>query len=92
MLTDFINDFITIWVMVDPISALPIFIALTTSFDRPMRTKIAALMVVVSLIVLVFFICFGQIIITAMGISLRAFEVAGGLILFLFAVLQNHHR
>jgi len=85
-LTDFINDFITIWVIVDPISALPIFIALTTPFDRPMRTKIAALMVAISLVVLVFFICFGQIIINAMGISLRAFEVAGGLILFLFAV------
>jgi multiple antibiotic resistance protein len=85
-LTDFINDFITIWVIVDPISALPVFIALTIPYDKLARTKIAALMVIISLVVLMFFICFGQIIIHAMGISLRAFEVAGGLILFLFAV------
>ena len=40
----------------------------------------------VSLVVLFFFICLGQIIITAMGISIRTFEIAGGLILFIFAV------
>ena len=85
-LTDFINDFITIWVIVDPISALPIFIALTTPFDKPMRTKIAALMVAVSLVVLVFFICLGQIIMTALGVSIHSFEIAGGLILFVFAI------
>jgi len=42
--------------------------------------------VLVSLVVLFFFICLGQIIITAMGISIRTFEIAGGLILFIFAV------
>jgi multiple antibiotic resistance protein len=36
--------------------------------------------------VLALFICLGQIIIVGMGISLHAFEIAGGLILFLFAV------
>ena len=40
----------------------------------------------VSLAVLFFFICLGQLIIAAMGISLRTFEIAGGLILFIFAV------
>src|SRR6185369_11348475 len=86
MFGDFISDFITIWVIVDPITALPIFIGLTGAFDKPTQRKIAALSTFIALLVLVFFIIAGQIIINAMGISLRAFEVAGGLILFLVAV------
>ena len=31
---DFTNDLITIWVIIDPISALPVFIGLTSGFDR----------------------------------------------------------
>ncbi len=83
---DFLSDFITIWVIVDPIAALPVYIALTGPFDRATRRRIAGVSTLVALAVLIFFIGLGQIIINAMGISLRAFEVAGGLILFLFAV------
>jgi multiple antibiotic resistance protein len=86
MFSDFLSDFITIWVIVDPITALPIFIGLTGAFDKVTQRKIAAMATFVALLVLVFFIAVGQIIINAMGISLRAFEVAGGLILFLVAV------
>jgi multiple antibiotic resistance protein len=83
---DFTNDFITIWVIIDPISALPVFIALTSEFDRVTQCRIAGGAVLISLVVLFFFICLGQLIITAMGISIRTFEIAGGLILFIFAV------
>ncbi len=83
---DFLNDFITIWVIVDPIAALPVFIALTGALDAPIRRRVAAMTAAVALVVLVFFICLGQIIINAMGVSLRSFEVAGGLILFVFAM------
>jgi multiple antibiotic resistance protein len=91
---DAINDFLTIWVIVDPIAALPVFIALTAPFDQPTRRKVAMTAVLVSLVVLVFFICLGQIIIESMGISLRSFEVAGGIILFIFAVdlVIGQHR
>src|SRR5690242_12108337 len=83
---DFTNDLMTIWVIIDPISAVPVFIALTSAFDQRTRRRVAFVASLVSLAVLFFFISLGQIIITAMGISIRAFEVAGGLILFLFAV------
>jgi multiple antibiotic resistance protein len=92
---DFTNDLITIWVIIDPISAVPVFIALTSAFDQRTRRRVAFVASLVSLVVLFFFICLGQIIITAMGVSLRAFEVAGGLILFLFAVdmvIGDHRR
>jgi multiple antibiotic resistance protein len=84
--SDFINDFITIWVIIDPIAALPVFIGLTTGFDAATRRQVAAVTTAVSLVVLVFFICLGQIILTALGVSLHSFEIAGGLILFVFAM------
>lgn len=84
--SDFIKDFITIWVIIDPIAALPVFIALTSNYDGATRRRIAALSVSVALVVLVFFICLGQIILTALGVSLHSFEMAGGLILFVFAI------
>ena len=84
--SDFINDFITIWVIIDPIAALPVFIGLTTGFDTATRRQVAAVTTAVSLVVLFFFICLGQIILTALGVSLHSFEIAGGLILFVFAM------
>src|SRR6266446_9388310 len=84
--SDFINDFITIWVIIAPIAALPVFIGLTTGFDAATRRQVAAVTTAVSLVVLVFFICLGQIILTALGVSLHSFEIAGGLILFVFAM------
>src|SRR6266478_7440828 len=83
---DFVRDFLAIWVIIDPLTALPVFIALTAGCDSPTRRRIAGIATLVSLALLAFFICLGQIIIEAIGISLLAFEIAGGLILFLFAV------
>ncbi len=83
---DFINDFVTIWIIIDPIGALPIFIALTAGFDAATRHRMALVTAVVAFIVLIFFISVGQIILTALGVSLTAFEIAGGVILFLFAI------
>jgi multiple antibiotic resistance protein len=86
MFGDFVNDFITIWIIIDPIAALPVFIALTAALDAATRRRVAAVSTLVSLVVLVFFICLGQIILTALGVSLHSFEVAGGVILFVFAI------
>jgi len=83
---DFLFDFLTIWIIIDPITALPIFIAVTADCDQATRRRIAGFAPLIALAVLMFFIAAGQIIITAMGISLHAFEIAGGLILLLFAI------
>jgi multiple antibiotic resistance protein len=83
---DFLYDFLVIWIVIDPIRVLPVFTALTASYDAPTRRRMAKVTVLVSLLVLAFFISLGQIIIAGMGISLHAFVIAGGVILFLFAV------
>jgi multiple antibiotic resistance protein len=83
---DFVKDFLAIWVVLDPTTVLPIFIALTAGLDGAKRRRVALTTVLISLAILVFFIVLGQIVITSIGISLHAFQIAGGIILFLFSV------
>ena len=81
-----VSDFITLFVVVDPLAASSVFLAVTAAYTPPARRRIATLAVLCALGVCLFFIVLGQIIVEAMGISLRAFQIAGGIVLFLFAV------
>ena len=83
---DLLERFITLWVVIDPIGTIPVFIAVTAGMAAPDRRKTALLATVVSIGLLLFFLVFGQILIDALGISLLSFQVAGGIVLFLFAL------
>jgi multiple antibiotic resistance protein len=80
-----VSDFITLFVVVDPLAASSVFLAVTAGVTAPAKRRIATLAVLFALGVCLFFIVLGQIIVEAMGISLRAFQIAGGIVLFLFA-------
>lgn len=84
-LTDSLHDFITIWIVVDPISILPAFLALTPSADEVTRKLIALEGALAAFVVLMICVATGQIVLSALGISLQILEISGGLILFLFA-------
>lgn len=72
--------------MVDPIGTVPVFIAVTRHYSSAERRKIAFFAFLASTVILLFFIVAGELILTAMKIPLEAFQVAGGIILFLFAL------
>lgn len=80
-----VSDFVTLYVVVDPLAASSVFLAITAAYTAQAKRKIATLSVVFAFVVLLFFIVVGQIIVESMGISLRAFQIAGGIVLFLFA-------
>jgi multiple antibiotic resistance protein len=81
-----LEQFVTLWVVIDPIGTIPIFVAVTTGIEPGQRKKIALNAVLFALAVLLFFLVAGQFLIDALGISLPAFQIAGGFILFLFAL------
>lgn len=83
---DLLERFVTLWVVIDPIGTIPVFIALTATMTAPERRSTALLACVVSAGILLFFLVAGQILIDAMDISLLSFQVAGGIVLFLFAL------
>lgn len=79
-------DFVSLWVTVDPVAVLAIFIAVTKKCNDAERRRIAVQSVLVSYAVLIFFIAAGQFIIEAIGLSLRVFQIGGGIVLLLFAI------
>lgn len=83
---DYVATFIFFFAVIDPIGTVPVFIAVTSGFDREAKRKIAFQSVLVSAGILLFFVVAGEIILTAIDIPLAAFQVAGGMVLFLFAI------
>ena len=83
---DILERFVTLWVVIDPIGTIPVFIAVTGGMAARERRTTALVAGVVSIGILLFFLIFGQLLIDALGISLLSFQVAGGIILFLFAL------
>ena len=81
-----LSEFVTLFIVVNPISALPMFLALTAGFDTAQQRRVAVTAVLTSFGVLVLFIIAGGFLLEKMGISLRSFQIAGGIILFLVAL------
>jgi multiple antibiotic resistance protein len=77
---------VTLWVVIDPIGTVPVFIAVTAGMTAKSMRKTAVVATFVSAVVLLFLLVFGQLLIDALGIGLLSFQVAGGIILFLFAL------
>ncbi len=83
---DLVSTFIVFFAVIDPIGTIPVFIAVTRGHDAREKRKIALMATLVSAGVLVFFVVAGELILNAMSIPLSAFQIAGGIILFLFAL------
>lgn len=81
-----ITAFVTLLVVIDPIAIVPIFIALTRDMLPEKRRKIAWRAIIVSAILLALFTVAGHSVLTFIGISMPAFRVAGGMLLFLTAL------
>lgn len=81
-----LEHFVTLWVVIDPIGTIPVFIAVTAGLGAAPRRRTALLAALISAGVLLFFLVFGQLLIEALDIGLNSFQVAGGIILFLFAL------
>src|SRR6516165_6755433 len=76
----------SIFFLVDPFAAIPSFIAITESADTARRKRMARKAAMTCFIVLTTFALAGQLIFRMFGITLPAFEVAGGLILLLIGL------
>jgi multiple antibiotic resistance protein len=76
----------SIFFLVDPFAAIPAFLAITESADPVRRRRMARKGALTCFIVLTGFALGGQLIFRMFGITLPAFEVAGGLILLLIGL------
>ena len=79
------NAFLTILVTIDPPGLAPLFLALTRGMNRDERTQVSIRASLIAFGVMALFALAGSAILSTFGITLPAFRVAGGLLLFFIA-------
>jgi multiple antibiotic resistance protein len=83
---DILAVFISFFAVIDPIGTIPVFIAVTDQYDKKTKRRIALLATIVSAAILIFFLVVGELLLKALSIPLPAFQISGGIVLFLFAL------
>ncbi|MCB2116525.1 MAG: MarC family protein [Rhodobacteraceae bacterium] len=81
-----VREFVTLLVVIDPVGTLPVFYFATRGVPEALHWRLAVRAVVVAGIVLFLFIVAGQFLLEGVGLRLGSFQIAGGIILFLFAL------
>ena len=86
MIELFTTAFITLLVIIDPPGCAPIFASLTRGTDGAHRRRMAIRSAFVAWCILIFFALLGEPLLRTLGISLSAFRLAGGIMLFMIAL------
>ena len=86
MIELFTSAFVTFAVIIDPPGCAPIFASLTSGTDAAHRRRMAIRSAVVAWCILMFFALLGEPLLRTLGISLSAFRIAGGIMLFMIAL------
>lgn len=72
--------------VIDPLGTVPVYLEATKKLSKEHKKKVAYRASIVAYLILLFFILVGQLILEVMQVSLDAFQISGGVILFLFAL------
>lgn len=81
-----VTAFATLFVVIDPPGLVPLFIALTQGMEAERRRRMAARACIIAAAILTMFGLLGESILDFIGISMPAFRIAGGILLFLTAL------
>src|SRR5690242_17413396 len=88
LLHDFLSIFIPMFVVMDPAGSLPIYLALTERNAPDDRRRIARRATVVAGITGLLFIVLGQAIFNFLGVRFADFQIAGGILLAILAIID----
>jgi multiple antibiotic resistance protein len=80
-----LNAFITILVTIDPPGLAPLYLAVTRGMNREQRSQVSMRASIIAFFILALFALVGNSVLALLGITLPAFRVAGGLLLFFIA-------
>lgn len=84
--TELIKIILAFVVLINPFSALGLFLNLTKGYPAKDRQKVAQIACVTVFIGIVFFTILGESLLKVLGISVGSFQVAGGILVFLIAI------
>lgn len=86
LMVEILKTILFLIAVIDPLGSVPVYLEATKEFSLKDKKRIAIRASIVAFGVLLFFIAVGQIILEVMSVSLDAFQISGGVILFLFAL------
>ena len=86
MFDELVKFFVVLLVVVEPLSLLPVLAGLTEGADEGYRRRMSFKAVAISAAVCLLFAVTGTALLDILGISVNAFKVGGGILLFLLAV------
>lgn len=86
MFDNFLLIFIPLFVAIDGLGLLPIFLNMTQDLDNQSRKKVIIHSLITAFIVALIFIFLGEFIFRSLGITVNDFTIAGGIILLIIAV------
>ena len=81
----FLQNFVKLFVAIDPIALIPIFASLSSKIPIDKILNLGIIMFLISLFLLIFFVVFGNALLDIIGISIASFQIAGGIFLFVIA-------
>lgn len=81
----FITAFVTLFVIIDPIGLFPIFVSLTQGVPEKERRRIGLRACITAFFLFAVFAFLGETVLGGIGISMPAFRIAGGILLFVTA-------
>jgi len=79
-------DFVTMWITVDPLGTVPLYLSVTKDLTPAARKRAAVRATVIAFLLLAGFLYLGQYLLEEMRIEMLSFQIAGGIVLFLFAL------
>lgn len=93
MINTYLNAFVTLFVIIDPVALVPLFMALTQRMTATDRNKSAYTACWISAVLLIVFAFGGEGLLSLMGITGAAFQIAGGFLLMIASIemVVAHH-
>ena len=85
-MVEIITTILFLIAVIDPIGSVPVYMEATKHLDKAHKRLVAIKGSGLAFLILLFFIVIGQLILEGMAISLEAFQISGGVILFLFSL------
>mgnify|MGYP003644730649 FL=1 len=84
--TSLAREFVTLFVVIDPVGTIPVFLYAAARAPRHLHRRIALRATLIAGLVLLAFLVGGQFLLEGLGLRFGSFQIAGGIVLFLFAL------
>lgn len=89
MLVVYLKAFITLFIIIDPVGNIPLFLTVTDSLEGKQRRRAFTISVFTSFVILLIFAMLGQFILNQLfQIKVADINIAGGILLFIFSIQQ----